>query len=116
MHFLAIKPIHKLKKFLLLICISVLTFSAWYVESKPRITNTFGYSLTGFARIKIKNETPKNLACWVAIDGFKKKFRLPANTTSQWITTNDKRFNYANFRTWCDYIELHPEYLAYNRG
>lgn len=86
------------------------------VMAKPKTTVSYGYSLDGFVRVKIKNETIKDLACWVAIDGFKKKFRLPAMTTSQWFTTNDKRYTYSDFSTWCDYIDLHPEYNQYNRG
>ncbi|WP_286234141.1 hypothetical protein [Thalassotalea sediminis] len=66
--------------------------------------------------MQVKNESNRELACWVAIDGFKKKFRLPQFTTSQWITVYDKRYNYQNFSTWCDYIERYPEYRQYNRG
>lgn len=93
-----------------------LLLNSFYVYSKPRTKVTFGHSLNGFARVQIKNETPKDLACWVAIDGFKKKFRLPALTSSQWVTANDKRYTYANFSTWCDYIDLHPQYRRYNQG
>lgn len=84
--------------------------------AKPKYKSFFGHSLEGFARVQVKNETSKDLACWVAIDGHKIKFRLPALNMSQWYTTNDKRFNYQNFSTWCDYIDLHPEYQKYNRG
>lgn len=91
-------------------------FIAVDVSAKPKYKSFFGYSLQGFARVQVKNETSTDLACWVAIDGHKIKFRLPALNTSQWYTATDKRFNYQNFSTWCDYIDLHPEYQKYNRG
>ena len=101
--------------YLALMAISAALFS---VESfaKPKFKSHFGFNIHGFARIQVKNETTKDLACWVAIDGHKKKFRLPALTMSQWYTATDKRYNYQNFSTWCDYIDLHPEYQKYNRG
>ena len=66
-----------------------------------------------FARIKIKNETFEPLACYVAIDGHKVKFKLQGQSSSRWISATDKRFNYQNFSSWCDYLELHPNYQAY---
>lgn len=84
--------------------------------AKPKIKIKYGYTLDGFARIQVKNETTTELACWVAIDGFKRKFRLPALTNSLWIETNDKRYTYADLKTWCDYIEFHPSYKKYDRG
>ena len=86
------------------------------VFARPKTKTIHGYSLDGFARVKVKNLTTTDLACWVAIDGQKTKFRLPALNESQWDTTNDKRYTYANISTWCDYIDLHPEYQKYNRG
>ncbi|OKY25606.1 hypothetical protein [Thalassotalea sp. PP2-459] len=97
----------------LLLCLALFTITA---SAKSNIKPIFGYSLKGFPRMQIKNESNQELACWVAIDGFKKKFRLPQFTTSQWITVYDKRYNYQNFSTWCDNIKHHPEYRKYNRG
>jgi len=79
----------------------------------PKVSLTFGESLNGFARVKITNETTEPLACFVAIDGYKSKFQLRPKSISNWITTTDKRFNYRHFRTWCDYLEVHPKYKAY---
>ena len=79
----------------------------------PKITVTFSESSAGFTRVKIKNETFEPLACYVAIDGHKVKFQLTVKSTSRWITTTDKRFNYQNFSTWCDYLEIYPKYKAY---
>ena len=83
------------------------------VHAKPKTKTIYGRSLDGFSRVKIKNNTTNNLACYIAIDGFKVKFRLLALRESRWYTANDKRFNYRNFSTWCDFLALHPEYLKY---
>jgi len=96
--------------------ISCFIFTSFPVLSKPKFLINYGYSLDGFVRIQVKNETIVDLACWVAIDGFKKKFRLPPYALSQWISANDKRFTYTNFSTWCGYLDSHPEYNDYNRG
>jgi hypothetical protein len=79
----------------------------------PKITVTFGESSNGFSQVKIKNETEESLACFVAIDGYKAKFRLRMRSTSRWITTTDTRYTYRNFSTWCDYLEVYPNYKAY---
>jgi hypothetical protein len=91
--------------------IVMLTFSP-VIVALPKVTVSFGDS-NGFARIKIKNETFEPLACYVAIDGHKVKFKLQGQSSSRWISATDKRFNYQNFSTWCDYLELHPNYKAY---
>jgi len=102
--------------FVIALLLVSIVFSSYSVYARPKTKTIHGYSLDGFARVKVKNMTTKDLACWVAIDGKKTKFRLPSLNESQWYTTNDKRYTYANISTWCDYIELHPEYQKYNRG
>lgn len=101
------------KKILFLL---IFLFSCPHVQAKAKFKPTFGYSLEGFPRVKIKNDTSKDLACWVAIDGHKKKFRLPPFATSQWITVRDKRYTYKSFSNWCDFIDYHPEYRQYRNG
>ena len=91
--------------------IAMMTFSPIILAS-PRVTVSFDDS-SGLASIKIKNETFEPLACYVAIDGHKIKFQLQGQSSSRWISATDKRFNYQNFSTWCDYLELHPNYKAY---
>jgi len=81
--------------------------------SKPRTTVTFNKTITGFTQVRIKNETFESLACFVAIDGFKKKFQLRPKSSSRWITATDKHYNYKNFSTWCDYLEVHPQFKNY---
>lgn len=101
------------KIFSILFIFSFVLLLAGIVEAKPKTKTIYGTSLDGFARVKIKNNTTENLACYIAIDGFKVKFRLPALRESKWYTSTDKRFSYRNFSTWCDYLTSHPEYLKY---
>ncbi len=79
----------------------------------PKITVTYNVTPTGFTQVRIRNETLESLACYVAIDGFKKKFKLYPKTSSQWITATDTRYNHQNFSTWCDYLDVHPKYESY---
>jgi hypothetical protein len=81
--------------------------------SLPKVTVTFNKTAAGFTQVKIRNETLESLACFVAIDGFQKKFQLRAKSSTQWITATDTRYNYQNFSTWCDYLDVHPKYKAY---
>ena len=41
----------------------------------PKINTIYGKNNDGFARVKIINETTANLACYVALDGRKVKFK-----------------------------------------
>ncbi|WP_206486014.1 hypothetical protein [Thalassotalea sp. G2M2-11] len=102
-------------KMTMFLCLFVffVSFSAW---SKPKTQVFYNYTIEGFAQVQIQNKSGKELACWIAIDGFKKKFRLPPATTSQWLTASDKRYDYTSFSTWCDYIELYPQYRKYPTG
>ena len=83
---------------------------AFFAYAKPKIDIMHGFTLDGFAHVKVINRTPVDLACFVAIDGHKKKFKLVALGESKWYKATDKRFKYTDFHIWCDYIELHPEY------
>ncbi len=79
----------------------------------PKVNNTFSVNESGFARVQVHNDTFEMLACYVAIDGHKVKFQLQPKSSTNWITATDKRFNYKNFSTWCDYLDVHPKYNAY---
>ncbi|MCJ8320486.1 MAG: hypothetical protein MJK12_12685 [Colwellia sp.] len=72
-----------------------------------------GETKEGFAQVKITNKTNTSIACYVAIDGKKIKFILRPYMTSKWYKATDTQFNYRHFSTWCDYLELHPEYEKY---
>ncbi len=99
-------------KFIRCLCLILLITSpiSW---GKPKTTITFNTTITGFTQVKIKNETFESLACYVAIDGFKEKFQLRPRSASRWITATDKRYNYKNFSTWCDYLVVHPQFNKY---
>jgi len=103
-----------MKNFIIIILISALIFL--YTNNalaNPKTKTIYGHSLDGFARVKIKNNTTESLACYIAIDGYKVKFRLEALRESKWYTATDKRFAYRNFSTWCGFLAQHPEYLKY---
>ena len=93
-----------------------ITLISFDLHARPKTKAIHAHNLEGFARAKIKNETIKELACWVAIDGHKYKFRLPAYSDSKWFTAREKDFSYAHFSYWCDYSEFHPSYQKYDRG
>jgi len=88
-------------------------FFACTSQAKVNISIVHGETREGFAQIKVINKTNAALACYVAIDGKKIKFKLPPYTSSKWYEATDTRFNYRHFSTRCDYLELHPEYENY---
>ena len=101
------------------LCLTIMLSSlliSLVVESKPKTTTLFDKTPNGFVKAKIKNETFEELACYIAIDGYKKKFRLSGQMESQWVTATDKRFSYTSFSTWCDNIEFYPQYKKYKLG
>jgi hypothetical protein len=103
-----------MKNLLIIIFFAALVlFITNIVHAKPKTKTIYGRSLDGFSRVKIKNNTNNGLACYVAINGYKVKFRLLALRESKWYTATDKAFGYRSFSTWCDYLNLHPEYLKY---
>ena len=82
-------------------------------EARPNTTTKYSKNLNGYVRAKIVNEMTRALACYVAIDGYKIKFRLAPRRASKWYSATDTAYKYTDFSTWCDYIELHPSYLEY---
>ena len=81
----------------------------------PKFTVQTRLNNDQFTQMKITNDTLKELACYIAIDGFKRKFTLLPKDSTDWYTATDIRFKYSDFRTWCDFIEFYPEYLKYKR-
>jgi hypothetical protein len=103
-----------MKNLLIIIFFAISVFSiANYVHAKPKTKTTYSRNLDGFAQARIKNNTTESLACYVAIDGYKIKFRLPALRQSKWYTATSKNYTYRNFSTWCDFLSLYPEYSKY---
>ncbi|WP_147302737.1 hypothetical protein [Thalassotalea euphylliae] len=84
-----------------------------YAYAIPRIATEYGYNADGFVRVKVTNETTRELACYVAIDGRSIRFVLPPRGASRWYRATDKRFTAKSFSIWCDYLEFHPAYQRY---
>ena len=91
----------------------VFCFFSTISVAKPHIYVEHGHTLNGFAKVRVSSEEAEMLACYVAIDGYKIKFKLMARQSSQWYQATDKRFNHTNISTWCDYLSKHPEYNNY---
>lgn len=95
-----------------ILCYLLLSLSPT-VQAKPDIYVDNGYTLDGFARSRVKNNTIRDLACTMSIDGYKIKYVLPAKNTSRWYTATKKNYNHTHFSTWCGYLVLYPEYEKY---
>ncbi len=91
---------------------TLLLFITLNAIAMPKIRVKHQRNADNFAEIKIINETVKTLVCSIAIDGYKIKFQLTAKAHSKWYKATDQRFNYKNFRVWCDYASLHPNYYS----
>jgi hypothetical protein len=91
----------------------ILLFVALHTEAKPHTSTVYSKSLDGHVRVKILNEMTRTLACYVAIDGYKIKFRLTPMHVSKWHSATNKAHKYSDFSTWCGYIEQYPAYLEY---
>lgn len=85
------------------------------IAALPKFTVQTRLNNDKFTQMKITNDTLKELACYIAIDGFKRKFTLLPKDSTDWYTATDIRFKYSDFRTWCDFIEFYPEYKKYKR-
>jgi hypothetical protein len=96
-------------KFKLCICFVLLTVST-VINASPNVMVKHQRNAKNLAEVQIINQTIESLICYVAIDGHKIRFRLPARQPSKWYKATDERFNHTNFSTWCDYLSLHPEY------
>lgn len=93
-----------------LLTLTLLIFIGFNAYARPNTNTIFNVTNDGYTRAQIINNTPNLLACYVAIDGFRIKFRLRPLQRSIWYKATDTRFNYKDFSSWCDYIENHPEY------
>ena len=93
----------------LFICFILLTINTMAYAS-PKIMVKHQRNIKNLAEVQIANQTNKKLICYIAIDGHKIYFHLPARQPSNWYKATDERFNHTNFSTWCDYLSLHPRY------
>ncbi|NQY86822.1 MAG: hypothetical protein HRT51_03580 [Colwellia sp.] len=96
----------KIKMFICFMLLAVNTA----IYAAPKVLVKHHRNAKNLAEIQITNQTIEKLICYVAIDGHKIYFRLPARLPSKWYTATDVRFNHASFSTWCDYLSLHPKY------
>jgi hypothetical protein len=87
--------------------LSMISFSA---VALPKISIEHQRNALDIPRVKVTNETTLTLACYVAIDGFKKRFVLTPFNSSRWYSASSKRYNHTHFKTWCDSIEFYPHY------
>ncbi|MFT5757740.1 MAG: hypothetical protein ACI9LM_002476 [Alteromonadaceae bacterium] len=71
------------------------------------------YSIDGYAQVKVLNNIKEEQACYVAIDGYKSKFRLPALKASRWHKATSKHYDHTNFSVWCDLLAFYPQYKKY---
>ncbi|WP_448212350.1 hypothetical protein [Colwellia sp. MEBiC06753] len=99
--------INRYLRYLLLIPMLILPLEAVAI---PNITTEFARNIEGLMRVKVINQTARVLACYVAIDGHKIKFKLGIRAHSRWYKALNKNYNADSFSVWCDYIELHPDY------
>lgn len=83
------------------------------IHAKPNIYVEHSHTQAGYAKSRVKNNTIKDLACYMAIDGYKIKYVLPALSISRWFIATDKAFNHTHFSTWCGYLTLYPQYERY---
>jgi len=89
----------------IILFIPFLMLTSLFSQAMPKITVSNDINQQQFVRIKVKNDTRSVIGCYVAIDGYKKKFKLTALAESKWYKATDRRFKYTDFSVWCDYIE-----------
>ncbi|WP_076417420.1 hypothetical protein [Colwellia sp. UCD-KL20] len=85
------------------------------VQALPKVNIEHSTNLQGAPRIKITNETALTLACYIAIDGHKKKFILEPFKASRWYSAASHLYDQTSFSTWCDSLEFHPHYQKYRQ-
>ncbi|WDE08084.1 hypothetical protein SG34_000480 [Thalassomonas viridans] len=96
---------------LAIICwIFVISLPSFELNAMPKIKITHDRNTQNYARVQVSNETREELLCYVAIDGYKIRFRLQPLNSSKWYKATDTRFNASHFSIWCDYMELYPQY------
>ena len=91
----------------------ILLFVTSQIEGKPHTSSVYSKSADGHVRVKIVNKMASTLACYIAIDGHKIKFRLLPLQASKWHSSTNKSYKYTDFSTWCGYIEQYPVYVEY---
>ncbi|WP_426359181.1 hypothetical protein ACPUVO_02740 [Pseudocolwellia sp. HL-MZ19] len=98
------------KQFFYFTFLSLMAFS---VIALPRVNIEHMTSVQGVPSVKVSNQTSLTLACYVAIDGYKRKFVLQAFGSSKWFSASSNQYKHSNFSTWCDALEFYPDYKKY---
>ena len=101
-----------MKGLMVLLCLLLLV--PYVYGARPHIETIFGKTNEQLTRAKVINKTSLELACYLAIDGYKIKFRLPPFQASKWYKATDHRYNHRDFSTWCDDIKNYPEFKKYD--
>jgi len=97
------KLLHNLPIFFLVL------FSA-QLFSMPKITVNKKVNQQGYVEVTVKNNTQEPLACYVAINGQKVRFKLIPLALSKRYKATSKAQEHTDISTWCDYLEFHPRY------
>lgn len=92
-----------------------LSFFCLTVDALPKTSIQHGTDAQGIPRVKMTNETNLTLACYVAIDGYKKKFVLNPFKSSIWFAATSNLYNHSHFSTWCDSLAFYPNYEKYRK-
>lgn len=87
-----------------IICCLLCVFTIFGATAHPKITIKNQRNEQNLAEIKVLNETTESLLCYVAIDGYKIKFKLAPRGQSEWYKATDPRFNHKSFSVRCDFI------------
>lgn len=92
------------------LCLIISLFAVFQLAAMPKIEVLKRIDQEGHSQVKVLNKTIRNLACYVAIDGQKQRFRLTGKNSSKWYKATNKTYNHSQFSVWCDYLEYHPNY------
>lgn len=92
------------------IAIAMLGFSLSADSSTffPKITQEFDVTPRKLTRLRLINETDEKLLCYIAIDGYKRYFKINPYAKSRWYKATSKRFDYMDFSTWCGFARHYP--------
>jgi hypothetical protein len=95
-----------MNKIIFILILAIL--ASFSVYPKPKYQIEYGFTAEKFAKTRIINETNSVLICYIAIDGYKRFFKLNPYQSSDWFKATDLRFTYRNFSHWCDFSTNHP--------
>jgi hypothetical protein len=92
-----------MKKYKSLLCkiffvfFGIISFS---INALPKIHVEHKTNGQGVPSVKVTNKTALTLACYVAIDGYKKRFILQPFNSSKRFSASSNLYDHTNFSTW----------------